>query len=1480
MNNRPAQPTPDDQDLQATIPERRAAADAQDLKATIPAQGPAADASEASTIMPTAKSAPVPTPAAHDPDLQATVVSQRPAADAHDLEATVPAKGWDGAATLPAAAPAPGSGPSSDATLPMQFNRTQTVAGDAATLAPATVDPDATMVDRTQAAKASAARNQLAGNEAATLPATSAGTSPGPVGTGSFTANDAATQIGTSASGSGSAAASRSQAATGSFSQTGTQNFSQSFSRTGTRLGRTRVNGKLQLTDQQLDERLQMSRTSVLTDMAAARGEQAVPKGLQKLVTDQGTDARYHISRPLAAGGMGAVLHIEDNDFRRGAAMKVIHGKFANDPQALERFLAEAQVTAQLEHPNIVPIHDMGVMPDGSLYFTMKLIEGMSLGDVVKNQRIFRGLITREDYLADKERKESQKPAETRKSKEKIAADYDEDFAKGDELAKRFTVSETLLMFLKVLDGVGFAHSRGVVHRDIKPDNIMLGAHGEVLVVDWGIAKVLKKADRDNEFVRRIEKEVVSLRDQDAISATMTGSAMGTLFYMPPEQARGELDQIDGRSDIYALGATLYELLCLKRCLDVKSLPEALAAITTGDWIPLDRQAPELDKDLVAIVHRSMALDPARRYSDCPAFAEDIRRHLAGQAVLARRRNLIERVGAWVAAHKRQVQMGAAGVVLVGAAVSGTIWLSNRQRDQAFDSKLAEAGVKFDSAKQADDLAGMRIALEILATAKGIKPNDLRIPELNATFKQAIAEKEAALKLVAEQKVKLDIAHNQFEEGTKLASEQRYTEADAAFSAALKSDPGNAEYDKAREKVRILLRNKQLEDQKNQALNLRKKGDEALDKAAKLDPADAQVVELLDLVKKNYDPLEALPAIDGTQFQVQRFTTLRNAAEQARERKRLAADAVPLKAAVRTQITAKQFDAAHASLEQARGKTPGDKDLDTLLAELLTVESKAAEEQRTKEAIKLRDQALQSATGADAAGKYDDALSSIALALTHVPNDDAALKLRDQVEVHRQAAAKAARLQQAVAAADVALAKVRTSQQAADTEYRKALDAQAQVAQLERELGRSPIAKKQPLFAEVAAVKTARVAFEQNWSDAESAATGALAGFAEFPVDPKTVELRKTLCQLYVTRLQDARRTHAASSITTFTNLIRRSDPDGSFKRVLDNVGQLTLTGTPAAPVSARLLVEGPDTRLVPSGAAQTLEPGKTLDLPAGGWELRSGDQLISVVIEGGANRTVAWPANLPVIPGVPLSYVPANGAQKAFMLGTTEVTLGQYVAFLRSPQQFATLVKQVKEAVEANHYQPLDHVPSDPNGQGPQFVSLKIDPDDNTKLARIEPSMDPELPMGKVSRLDAEAYCAWLSTSTGLKVRLPKAREWQFAADGADDRRTYPWGPFFVPQFTSSALSVGADQKAVKVKSFPTDIGPFGNYDLAGNRREWLGDSEADGLLAGGANGGLIAGGSYSSDNPLTFTTTYTESVEPGAMYEPIGFRILVELP
>lgn len=1277
---------------------------------------------------------------------------------------------------------------------------------------------------------------------------------------------------------------------TGSFSQTGSSSTSSSYTRFGTRLGRTRINHHLQLTDQQLDERLQLSRSSVLTDMTAARGAQAVPKGLQKLVTDQGTDARYHINRPLAAGGMGAVLDIQDNDFRRGAAMKVMHGRFTNDPQALERFLAEAQVTAQLEHPNIVPIHDMGVMPDGSLYFTMKLIEGLSLGDVVKLQRIHAGLLTRDDYLADKVKKEATKTPDARRSHEQLAAEYDADVSKGVEIAARFTPEATLLMFLKILDGVGFAHSRGVVHRDIKPDNIMLGAHGEVLVVDWGIAKVLKKADRECEFVRKIEREVVSVRDEQAISATVSGSAMGTLFYMPPEQACGELERLDGRSDIYALGATLYELLALRRCFEAKSLAEALAIITTGDWVPLDRVLPTLSKDLVAIVHRAMALDPGRRYGDCGQFADDIRRYLAGQAVLARQRNVIELVGAWVAAHKRQVQVGAGGLVLIVATIAGTTSYLHHATVQAGNAKLGEAQARYAAAQKSDALEGYQEAKQILATASGFIANDGRISELREAINQSIKDAQRRQDEERKRQAAQISAKLSYDEALKLSAEERYEDAESNINAALRIDPLNADFLKTRDEIRRLLNDRRLRQRAQQARELRAQADAALVTADQLTRDNERVVVLLEAAKTAFDQLESLPPVAGTQEQIQRYTTLRVSAEQARSHKRLAAEAVPLKKAAREALTAERYEAARAALEQARGKTPEDQDLVLLNDELVSAETRYHDQQALLKARKDADQALEMARGFEKSGKLDEALARIDVALTFVSNDGKALALREQVLLKKRQAEQEERRMAAIAVAETAMTEANREQKISAEAYQQATAATVRIVELDRQLGRAPIAQKSPLFSAIAEQKAARTAMAEHWALAEGKANSALAALAEFPAEAKAGEVRKLLCQLYLNRLKEARKTRSLSEINAFSNLIRRFDPDGSFKRELDNRGQLTVTGSPSAAVVARVLEEGPDTRLVPFGDPLPVTPGAAVSLPVGSYLVTSGAQSMTVVISAGQNRTLAWPGALPAIPGVPLSYVPAHGEQQPFLLGTTEVTVAQYLEFLRSPGIFASIVKRYRESYESGKPLPFPHMPAAMIGDDafvPLYFALGHVPADESQLGTISllPGIDAKLPMGKVTRPDAEAYCTWLSQSAKLKVRLPKLKEWQFAAQGGDDRRVYPWGPYFVGQFAATALSsdrksAEQNQQAVKVGSFPADCGPFGHLDLAGNVREWLGDNDQDGPLAAGASGALIAGGSYSSDNPLIFTTSFSESVEPDSAYVPIGFRILVELP
>jgi hypothetical protein len=177
------------------------------------------------------------------------------------------------------------------------------------------------------------------------------------------------------------------QATVSADGRPGSSSFSRSrMTGTFTRLGRTRTNVNLPRDTQELDLRLQTSRPSVLADLGRL-GPDSMPPGVKKLIDEHGTEGRYAVDKPLAQGGMGAVLLIKDGDFQRPAAMKVMLSRYAQSPEAMERFLAEAQVTAQLEHPNIVPIHDLGIMEDGTVYFTMKYIEGESLGAVVKRLR-------------------------------------------------------------------------------------------------------------------------------------------------------------------------------------------------------------------------------------------------------------------------------------------------------------------------------------------------------------------------------------------------------------------------------------------------------------------------------------------------------------------------------------------------------------------------------------------------------------------------------------------------------------------------------------------------------------------------------------------------------------------------------------------------------------------------------------------------------------------------------------------------------------------------------------------------------------------------------------------------------------------------------------------------------------------------------------------------------------------------------------
>lgn len=288
---------------------------------------------------------------------------------------------------------------------------------------------------------------------------------------------------------------------------------------------------------------------------------------------------RYRLLERVARGGMGVVYAAEDEKLERRVALKVLDVP-GTDGDLANRLMREARVLARLEHPGIVPVHDVGTLADGRVFYTMKFVEG---------QRLDR-------------------------------------FIEGVE-----SVQDRLRLFLRICEAVAFAHARGVLHRDLKPANIMVGPFGEVLVMDWGLAKILRgeKASADTSTdpeATALEKPTQPGEESDSTKSsviTAHGTVMGTPGYMSPEQARGEVEVLDARSDIFSLGALLRFILTQK----------TPAGFT-----------PRLDRSLEAICAKATAEQRDSRYSAVQDLGQDVSRYVDGLAVGAHRESVFEKV--------------------------------------------------------------------------------------------------------------------------------------------------------------------------------------------------------------------------------------------------------------------------------------------------------------------------------------------------------------------------------------------------------------------------------------------------------------------------------------------------------------------------------------------------------------------------------------------------------------------------------------------------------------------------------------------------------------------------------------------------------------------------------------------------------------------------------------------------------------------
>lgn len=403
------------------------------------------------------------------------------------------------------------------------------------------------------------------------------------------------------------------------------------------------------------------------------------PETLPKLPTYPPTiGQRYQIEGEIARGGMGAVLRATDSDLRREIALKYLLNQ--SDAEKKLRFLEEAQITGQLEHPNIVPIHELGVDQNNRPFFTMKMVKGRSLAQVL-------------DELG-------RNPAEA---------------------GQEWSLGRLLNVFVCACNALTYAHSRGVLHRDLKSANIMIGDFGEVYVMDWGVAKVLQQGSDAAAPAPPIAevaplplpapavRQVVTSRAPQ-LHLTQDGAVVGTPVYMPPEQAAGKIAQLDQRSDVYSLGAILYEILTLQPPIaNEGGYLNVILCVLEGAIVPPEQRHPQraaaghIPRELAAIALKALAKRPEDRYPSAEALRRDVERFQEGHSVSAKEDTFWESVCKLVKRNRAASKATALALAVLAIVVVIGFWAVNNARVRS-----QRANVKFLVEKEAKRLQALK----------------------------------------------------------------------------------------------------------------------------------------------------------------------------------------------------------------------------------------------------------------------------------------------------------------------------------------------------------------------------------------------------------------------------------------------------------------------------------------------------------------------------------------------------------------------------------------------------------------------------------------------------------------------------------------------------------------------------------------------------------------------------------------------------
>jgi len=494
------------------------------------------------------------------------------------------------------------------------------------------------------------------------------------------------------------------------------------------------------------DEGSQHGPSPVIAPGASATGSMPAGRGNYQLVGE------------IARGGMGVILKGHDTDLGRDVALKVLDPELAQDPAVVQRFIEEAQIGGQLQHPGIVPVYELGLMADERPYFTMKLVKGRTLAALLQQRR---------------------SPADER--------------------------GRLLAIFESVCQTVAYAHSKGVLHRDLKPANVMVGAFGEVQVVDWGLAKVLHRGGVADEKRAKesLHTIIATVRSGPGSSGSdsLVGSVMGTPAYMAPEQAQGEVEKLDERADVFALGAILCEILTGRPPYEEREGAESVVTQAARAELDPARErlvACEADPALVRLCLDCLTPARAARPANAEIVARAVHAYLTSveeRAHTAQLAAVEARVKAQEERRRRRLTVALAGVIVAALAVGGGgLWyageLSDRRAEEvraSVESAQSESIELGRAGKPEEALAAARRALTV-AESGGADPAALeraRSFVARAEADASAAEREREL-LAQDEALQRRLIELRLDQGGTVGDRDRERALDQEFARAFR----------------------------------------------------------------------------------------------------------------------------------------------------------------------------------------------------------------------------------------------------------------------------------------------------------------------------------------------------------------------------------------------------------------------------------------------------------------------------------------------------------------------------------------------------------------------------------------------------------------------------------------------------------------------------------------------------------------------